>query len=111
MPEYLVNLAVRVEAESPDKASVAMIGHLVENGLTDWAYLVSDPETQESLGVYDGYGLEVDTEKQTPVQTDPEEKPSDVGQQEVTDEESDAALLSLATDLNSADEPQPSAES
>jgi len=122
MPEYLVTLAVRVIAEDPNGAPVSMIGHLVENGLTDWAYQVIDPDTDDVLGLFNGYGIVVpvgnDTDpgddesdqEQTPVQTDPDEKPSDFGGQEVTDEESDAALLSLATDLNKADDDKPATE-
>jgi hypothetical protein len=108
--EYLVHLAVRVEADSPSAAPVALIGHLVENGLTDWAYQVTEPETEESFGIFDGYGLEVDvagregsSPEQTPVQTD---QPVNV-EQDASDETaaSDAALLTLATELNEADQP------
>lgn len=130
MGDYVVRLVMRVEADSPPKATQEFVTYLVEGGLVNWIFRVEDPETQEILGYFNGHGMAVDmdqivadTEAMDEAMDDddePDELPTPVDTVDLPDVEafatdleitvtssatpSDQELLTLAESLNETEQ-------
>ena len=105
MDDYVVRLVMRVEANSPEHAVLTFIGHMVDNGLTNWIYRVEDPETHEPVGYFDGHGVEVNIDEEAAAAVREEEAASEEAVQTPVQTESDEELHTLAESLNQGEQP------
>lgn len=99
--DYWVDLAVGVEAETPEEAIAQFVEGIVQGNVRNWAYGVRD-QSGRLVGVYDGFGVPI-------LREDLDEAPDEHDEHDEHDEQEgeagagdgeDEQLLSLATQLN-----------
>lgn len=99
--QYLVRLAITVEADGPEDAVIDFVEALTSQGTRKWAYRVEDPEDPDVIyGYYDGYGEEIDID--AALAESEGGKVVDLPLPEDETGSSDAELFALARDLKAA---------
>jgi hypothetical protein len=107
-----VRLVMTVMEDDPSAAVREFVDSLTLNGARDWVYVVEDIQTDEPLGYYNGFGVEVNLEElvrqqdEERAQRDPEDiqlppMPEFDVSTDLAEKDEDQELIELAEELNS----------